>query len=123
MESALRGLGHFGNDQNEALVIGKCISLEIYGHFGYLALTFLGCIAPENRPLEKEIPIGTTILRGHVSCRECTPLHHAGCHPGPAQHHRGLGETAGGRWCTDRGAIAANQCISWALTILPTKKK
>ena len=64
MKSALRGLGHFGNDQDEALVIGKCISLEIYGHFGYQALAFLGCalpetnIAPENRPLEKEIPIG-----------------------------------------------------------------
>ena len=55
---SFEGLGHFGNDQDEAPVIGKCISLEIYGHFGYQALTFLVCIAPENRPLEKEIPIG-----------------------------------------------------------------
>ena len=27
-------------------------------------------VAPENRPLEKEIPIGTTIFRGYVSFRE-----------------------------------------------------
>ena len=55
---SFEGLGHLGNDQDEWPVIGKFISLEIYGHFGYQALTFLVCIAPENRPLEKEIPIG-----------------------------------------------------------------
>ena len=58
MESALRGWVTLAMTKDEWPVIGKFISLEIYGHFGYQALTFLVCIAPENRPLEKEIPIG-----------------------------------------------------------------
>ena len=31
-------------------------------------------ISPENRPLEKEIPIGHIIFRCYVSFRECTTL-------------------------------------------------
>ena len=31
-------------------------------------------ISPENRPLEKEIPIGNHHFRGYVSFRECTPI-------------------------------------------------
>ena len=76
MESALRGFGHFGNDQDEAPVIGKCISLEIYGHFGVPSLKL-------TRPLKidhwkRRFLLETTIFRGYVSCRECTPLHHLG---------------------------------------------